>query len=735
MAQIPVYISLEVGGLSTQGALISSTTRCRTKDFLPCNLALGKIHFATGTKHRFAYYESNATGSFISMTSWSTATEEALTWPEGKTYAAVYILVGYTDDRTVTSSNIPQIWYIYEKQGNTVPSIDGYAIQANNSRVQTNSSFKLSTVIPVEPNTAYRARHFRNTMLYNADFQLVRTLATSDIRNEIVTTGATEKFLMFCWKDTDGDMYFEELPIVRPKAQIPPIRVYEATETLFTSNGLRCLFPQSAEVTLKEQQAHSIHMVHPLDDGGAWKAIKMSRVLYVPINYRGEIKYQPLRIYKIQKQRQSGGNLAITIDALHVFYDLNAVVIQACTISSLACQAAIASAFSSIYRPTANAQASDSFAYSSDITDTASAEYENETLTSTLIGDDSSIASVYGAELYVDGFRFSLNTRMEGAQDDAFKAAYGLNLIGITATYSTEKTYSAVIGESSIAASTSTRTADPASSELPFDRTIYAKFSYQAGTPVEKFEDDLDKYAEDRAKVSASYQVTFADLPAYDAYKDFVNLQYHEVGDTGTVYDEDLDINTTQKIVEKKLDALTQTAISVTLGNTPASITQPKSYATTISNAMTTDDKDRTVLEAEIDQQLAAMLLPKQTASGAPPLSVTTHLTAPIETWAVYGAASGVGVTRSGSIKIVVSINGDEVAAVTVPQKLYSGDYIRRIEGGSGILHLEHDSSGNPLSAPTEQSITIPVLLMAKGTNTVTVAGTVQPENIEIIYR
>lgn len=523
--------------------------------------------------------------------------------------------------------------------------------------------------------------------------------------------------------------------LVTPFQTLPPIRIYEASETAFSHNGLRCLMPQTAEISLKEQQAHSIHMVHPLDGSGAWKAIKMSRILYVPIIYRGEIKYQPLRIYKVQKQRQSGGNCTITVDARHVFYDLNSVVVQSCTISSLTCQAALASAFSSIYRPTQNAQASDSFSYSSDITDTASAEYENETLTSALIGDDSSIASLYGAELYVDGFRFSLNSRMEGAQDDAFKAAYGLNLIGITATYSTEKTYSAIIGESSIAASSSTRTADPASSELPFDRTIYAKFSYQAGTPVEKFEDDLNKYAEDSAKVSASYQITFADLPAYDAYKAFADLQYHEVGDTGTVYDKDLDINTTQKIVEKKLDVLTQTAISVILGNTPASITQPRSYANTITNTMTSDDKDRTVLEAEIDEQLAAMLLPKETASGAPPLSVGTHLTAPIEAWAVYGSASGVGVTRSGSIKIVLSINGDEVAAVTIPQLLYSGDYIKRIEGGSGVLHLEHDSSGTPLPAPTEQSITIPVLLMGKGTNVVTVAGTVQPEKIELIYR
>lgn len=522
---------------------------------------------------------------------------------------------------------------------------------------------------------------------------------------------------------------------VKPVKTLPPIRIYGAAEKLFTTNGLRCLSPQSAEVTLREQQAHAIHMVHPLDDEGAWKTIKMSRILYVPIMYRGAIKCQPMRIYKIQKQRQNGGSLSIAVDAKHVFYDLNSVMVQACTISSLACQAAIAAVFSNVFRPTANAQASDSFTYSSDIAATASAEYSNITATAALVGDESSIASLYGGELYADGFRFSINSRMEGAQDNAFRLAYNYNLTGITATYSTESTYSAVVGESNISQTVQTRTVDPATLELPFDRTIYAKFSYQAGTPAGKFTSDLDNYAADNAKVSASYQATFADLSRTDAYHDFAALESQEVGDTGIVYDEDLNINTVQKIVEKRIDVLTQTAISATLGSTPASITRPRTYANTVSNTLTAEDKAQTAALADIYEEFAAMLTPKATASGAPPLTVTTSLTAPIEAWAVYGAAGGVGVTRSGSIKIAVSVNSEELAAVTVPQKLYAGDYIRRTEGGAAVVHLENDSGGSPLPSPTEQTITMPVLMMVKGSNTVTVAGTTQPEKVEIIYR
>lgn len=518
---------------------------------------------------------------------------------------------------------------------------------------------------------------------------------------------------------------------VKPVQTLPPIRIYSASETQFTGNGLRCLIPQSAEVTLKEQQAHSIHMVHSLDDRGAWRTIQMSRILYVPIMRRNQITYQPMRIYKIQKQRKTGGQLTITVDAKHVFYDLNSVMVQNLKINALVCQTAIGRIFNNVYRPTANPQASDSFSYSSDISSTGSTEFANSTVTAALIGDDSSIAAVFGGELYVDGFRFSINERMEGAADNAFNLAYRLNLTGITATYNTESTYSTVYGRSSISTQALVRTVEPATLGLPFDRTIFAKFSYQPGTPSSRFAADMDKYSEDNAKVSASYQVTFADLSRTEEYAGFANLASQEVGDTGTVYDDDLDVNTVQKIVEKKIDVLTQTAISATLGSTPASITQQKAYANTVTNNTTAEEKSQASLIADISEEMAAMLLPKVTASGPSPLTITTHLTAPIEAWAVYGAAGGVGTVDGLS----VLVNGVEAAVVLTPQLLYEGDYIRRAEGGAGVLHLENDANGVPLSSATEQSIEIPVIIMSKGENTVTVGGSVQPSIIEIVYK
>ena len=637
--------------------------------------------------------------------------------------------------------------------------------------------------------------------------------------------------------------------------QIPPIRVYPPNETAFTTNGLRCLFPQSAEVTLQEQQAHSIRLVHPVDDGGAWKALQRHNILYVPIERRGVMTFQPMRIYKVQKQRQNGGSTSITVDAKHVFYDLNSVIVSACSISSLSCSAAITKVFQQVYRPTANAQASDSFSYSTDITATASAEYDNITATSALIGDDNSIASLYGGELYVDGFRFSINSRMEGAQDDAFKLAYGINMTGITATYDSDAQYSAVVGV--YGTNVQTRIADAATCGLPFDRAIYAKFSYKSGTPDSRFSADLDSYANTAKQVNASYSVTFADLSTFDEYSGFSGLSTFEVGDTGTVYDEDLDIITHQKIVEKKIDVLTQTVLSVKLGSIPASITQQRKFANTVTNTMTAEEKDATVMQEEI----AASLLPRKYESGQPPLTVTAQLTAPVEVWGVYGNTGGVGddsgvvniynkltvkygkflnsssgaeqddqkynasdfikvsagntysvrtFTYSGAASyrvyyyksdktyisrttsrcsdnangfvftvpnncayirlnfesaanpsgtqdettctlergnhvisqyspflynVALKVNGTDAAVVLTPQLLYFGDYFRRAEGGIGTLYLVNDPYGEQRETPVEQSIDVPYFVLPKGTDTLTVSGSVVPFDIELIYR
>ena len=505
---------------------------------------------------------------------------------------------------------------------------------------------------------------------------------------------------------------------------IPPIRIYDKHETAFSGNGLRCLYPISAEAEIKENEAHSIRLEHPIDEFGAWRTLQLSNILYVPITEHGEMKYQPCRIYQIQKKRNAG-NTTITVDARHCLYDLNYMLLRDVRPTNLNGQNAINHLFQNVYRPTANRQASDNFSFASDITAVSTAYYQNKTLTAALIGEDNSILNNWGGELYVDGFYFSVNGRKENAKDNAFTLSYNSNLLNITATYSTEKTYSAIVGQNSStkAVKTANKAADEI--ELAYDKTLFANFSYNNKSAPNQFNTDFENYFDNAAKVSASYQVGIADLPHTKEYADFRNLENYEVGDTGTVYDEELDILTKQKIVSKKIDVLTQITKSITLGSTPDSITAVKKYRNTVSTVQTAEQKVQTITEEQINQ----LQTPKKTASGSLPLTFIAVTNAPCETWTLYGSVAGV------DRNFTIIVNGQNASTVRLPKKLYDGEFIKRSEGGGSILHSIYDDSGEPLDEPTDTEITLDYLPLQKGANTVTVSAAVKPSKMEMIYK
>ena len=85
-----------------------------------------------------------------------------------------------------------------------------------------------------------------------------------------------------------------------------------------------------------------------------------------------------------------------------------------------------------------------------------------------------------------------------------------------------------------------------------------------------------------------NYKVTFANLKNVDEYKDFINLQRCEIGDTGIIHNERLDISNVQKIVKKTVDGITGDVISIELGTAKGTITRPKKFTNTTSPQDTT---------------------------------------------------------------------------------------------------------------------------------------------------
>lgn len=361
-----------------------------------------------------------------------------------------------------------------------------------------------------------------------------------------------------------------------PNSENPPIMVYPPNTEDFSKNGLCILTPTSAEVELKDDSAHTLHLVHPVDDAGNWKFLKISAILNVPIRFRDEIIYEPLRIVKIKKER-SGNKAQITVDARHIFYDNGYVIVPYADIQQKNCLQAMQTIFSSFYHPTGYAQACERFRFSSDIAELKDIVYEKKSIVACLIGETNSIINTYGGSLYVHGNYFSINKEKEKSRKLAFSLKYGLNISGISATYDSEKSYSALYSESSSGA-TLGRSVSAKEMGLAYDKTAYKKFSYDKNSPESQFASDTDLYFKEISNISASYTVSFADLKAYEEYSDVKNLATCEVGDTGTVYDEELDIYTVQKIISKKIDIINQMTTSVILGSFIPSIADLDKY-------------------------------------------------------------------------------------------------------------------------------------------------------------
>ena len=82
-------------------------------------------------------------------------------------------------------------------------------------------------------------------------------------------------------------------------------------------------------------------------------------------------------------------------------------------------------------------------------------------------------------------------------------------------------------------------------------------------------------------------------------YKNFINLQNYNIGDTVDIYCEELDITTNQKVVKKTIDAITNNTISIELGASRSSLTRKDKFGQTIAKN-TAEHKENIALKEEL---------------------------------------------------------------------------------------------------------------------------------------
>ena len=352
-----------------------------------------------------------------------------------------------------------------------------------------------------------------------------------------------------------------ELPSIQ---ELP--RVYSSTDTEFTSNGLAVLMPTSGKITEELNGQYELEMVIPIHESSGWQyAIEFN-----VIKARG----QPFRIYSKKTSMTER-----TVYARHIFYDLNGHFILSAHPTDLNGQEALEWIMDHTYTSRGAAEDADKppFHVHSDITEKNTAYYEKMSPTSALLGAENCFVNRWGGELLRDGYDIYINQHR--GKQNAFRLQHGVNMMAIEESIDCSDYTPCIYWDATVHGQENALRGEAAYRQLtlPVQPMKYLKI-----TVDESITDDAEATFDALHQVAAyiasncmpriNYRVDVADLRHMEQYKDFVGLAAYDVGDTGTVYSEELGIWTSQQIVKQTIDAVTGEVQSIELGSLRKSI-------------------------------------------------------------------------------------------------------------------------------------------------------------------
>lgn len=393
-----------------------------------------------------------------------------------------------------------------------------------------------------------------------------------------------------------------------PSAHIRrPLMLFRQDARDFTKNGFAVLHPVSATHELEIGQAGDVTVVHPVDSSGIWREIVPNVIILAPCTRHGISKPQAFRIYRTVRQMDSSGRKTVTAYARHVFYDLNSSVIEnveGYMYPNVAVARCFQEQFGAVEKSSVEPRfynlASDAWYsredasvrnyYIEPLAWPRQLRFQSVSIASALIGGSGSIAGAFGLEFYADNFYFSLRSQMEGSRQNSFSIQYGRDMTGVSEDidYTNAKTFLRSL------ATVSGYGHSIAISETgfgPFARPSIANFSFSE--VLEPTQEDPDpeitrltaaseQYWGANHDPAVSYSASYAPKQDKLTRQFLAEFDDRDVGDTGTVINSELGIETTQRIVYKKSDLLTGITLDVKLGNPPAYMTKPAAWDDTI---------------------------------------------------------------------------------------------------------------------------------------------------------
>lgn len=407
----------------------------------------------------------------------------------------------------------------------------------------------------------------------------------------------------------------------------PYLTVYdmETKQDNFDNHGLAILCPTSGRIIEELNGEYSLSFTHPRDTDNKWQYVLEMNV----VKALGQL-------FVIQKvdEVQSGGSGYVSAYAEHITYTLNDKwIFPPVTIAGYNGQTLI----DSIMQQATDLGYDWQTTYDFDITTDLNAPEgfrdwyemsEGVTPYEMLIGGNGFVAKL-GGELYRDNFHMSINSRMEGARDNAFELAIGYNLTGIKRTVDLTTFCTYLRGYDISNGDYDNWFAvgwDPSTLPRPYPREVVRSTNFYYEHPEYAEEGQLVRdtmlFFNQNCAPLVSYELNVVDLRRNPDYKMFSNNYRFKVGDKGRVWDERLKAWLELEITRTEHDIITGDCVKVVIG-TQRSFTRPVGYQPVISRGMIIPDAEK-VLE------------------GVPPLYFNCAENK-LRDWIIYGTEGGVG--------------------------------------------------------------------------------------------
>ena len=198
---------------------------------------------------------------------------------------------------------------------------------------------------------------------------------------------------------------------------------------------------------------------------------------------------------------------------------------------------------------------------------------EPRTIRSFLLGTDDSIQKIYGGELEWDNYNVRL-LESRGS-DKGVIIRYGKNLIDLTQEENIENTITGIYpiwkSDETLVELPEKVIHAPNANKFPFYRTEIHDFTsdFDAMPSVEELREMANLYIqkEEIGVPEVNLKVNFVNLSETEEYKDILDLQTVDIGDTVTVEFPELGVSTKQKVTKTEYDFLNERYTSITIGN------------------------------------------------------------------------------------------------------------------------------------------------------------------------